>query len=202
MTEPRATLSTDSPLSTDIQRIAREAATHDSLTLQDILNLFGREGFLLLQVFLAVMNIVLAPLPGQSTVLGAVMVLVAWAMLRGHDHVTLPVRFGQYRISAHYLAQGFEKIRRLHRVCVVHMLRPRPSGLSYRHVSWAILLMALVILAPIPFGNTIAAVAIILLGVGQAERDGLWIWGGMILTLLHIFLPIWGIHYLIVHFHF
>ncbi len=200
MTDQQSPLSTDSPLSDDLQRIAREAAAHGSLTLQGILDLFGREGFLLLQVFLAVMNIVLSPLPGQSTVLGAVMTLVAWAMLRDHDRVILPQRFGQYKIEASYVASGFDKLHRLYKRCTPTLLRQRPSGLSYRHVTWAIMIMSLVILAPIPFGNTVAAIAIILLGIGQAERDGAWIWAGMAVTVLHIVLPIWGIHYLIVHF--
>ncbi|MES2729593.1 MAG: exopolysaccharide biosynthesis protein [Pseudomonadota bacterium] len=186
-------------LSTDMRRLSRLATARKTLTVQEMLDLFGRDGFIVLQIFLAILTIVLSPLPGQSTVFGSVMVAVSWAIIRGYNGVRLPAKIGRTRMPARHITKGVNKTRRLY-YASAKFLKARPSGVPSGIVNWAIMLMSIIILAPIPFGNTLASVAVILLGIGQAERDGVWLWAGMALALLHVALPIWGLHYMITHY--
>ena len=63
-------------------------------------------------------------------------------------------------------------------------LRPRLGFLvtqwSERMVGLACLLLALVLLLPIPFANSTPALALCLVGLGLLERDGVWIIAGLV----------------------
>jgi hypothetical protein len=56
-------------------------------------------------------------------------------------------------------------------------LRPRWLGLQSAHLRWFwsawVVLMALIIFLPIPFGNLFPAVSLLMLGLGLLTRDGL-----------------------------
>lgn len=59
------------------------------------------------------------------------------------------------------------------------LLRPRMDSLlcpaAERALGWFCLLLSIVLLLPIPFGNMLPALAICILALGLLERDGLWI---------------------------
>ena len=63
------------------------------------------------------------------------------------------------------------------------LLRPRAALLARPPMEYGVglicLLLACVLVLPIPLGNTLPALAISLLALGVLERDGLWILGGI-----------------------
>ena len=71
---------------------------------------------------------------------------------------------------------------------VERRLRPRASVLTARSGKLALaLVMALMgalIALPIPFGNTLPGLSVILMGLGLAADDGLAVLGALILALL------------------
>ena len=68
------------------------------------------------------------------------------------------------------------------------MLRPRLSWLARPPLEYAIgavcLVLALVLVLPIPLGNVLPAVAISLLALAIVERDGLWVLAGLGVALV------------------
>lgn len=116
------------------------------------------------------------PIPGVGNVLGVTMILMALAMWRGNDWTILPARVSRLSMSARaarwvlrLLAQVYRLAGRWsrHRLTHLTVLQPR-SWLAPK-----LALMGAVIFLPLPFGNVLPALAVMLLGIGVAFRDGL-----------------------------
>ena len=64
------------------------------------------------------------------------------------------------------------------------LLRPRAVALSQPPMEYLVglvcLLLAVVLVLPVPLGNMLPALAISLLALGILERDGLWILAGLV----------------------
>jgi hypothetical protein len=59
------------------------------------------------------------------------------------------------------------------------LARPRywmvPQAVAERFVGLVVLIMALMLILPIPFGNGLPAWAIMFVSLGLSERDGVWL---------------------------
>lgn len=117
---------------------------------------------------------VVALLPGLSTVVG---LLVAWPavqLMLGHDAASLPRAVARREIDAERLARVIAVIvPRLARV--ERLIRPRWPDLFdvlRRLVGAAMLLVGLTLASPVPFGQVVPAVVIMLLAVAYLEEDG------------------------------
>jgi hypothetical protein len=68
------------------------------------------------------------------------------------------------------------------------LLKPRASILAMPPVEYLVgsicLLLALVLVLPIPLGNMLPALAISLMALGLLERDGVWIGAGLIMAVV------------------
>lgn len=66
------------------------------------------------------------------------------------------------------------------------MLRPRASAWALPPMEYLVglvcLLLAIVVLLPIPLGNMLPALAISMLALGILERDGYWIVAGLVVA--------------------
>jgi hypothetical protein len=117
---------------------------------------------------------VLALLPGASTVMG---VLVAWPaiqMILDHDVAALPRLVARKQI-------GVEKLERLIGIVaprlewVERLVRPRwptPFHATKRLTGGVMLLLGLTLISPVPFGQVVPALVIMLLALAYLERDG------------------------------
>ena len=67
--------------------------------------------------------------------------------------------------------------------CWQALLRPRVARLALSPMKYldglVCLLLAVVLVLPVPLGNMLPALAISLLALGVVERDGLWILAGL-----------------------
>ncbi len=67
------------------------------------------------------------------------------------------------------------------------MARPRywpfSRVVAERVVRLASLVMAVFMFLPLPFANSLPAVSVITLALGLSERDGLWLFGGAVVSL-------------------
>jgi hypothetical protein len=144
------------------------------LSLAELLQLHGDASGPVLMMLLAVLATL--PIAGAGMVLSLGIFLLSWTWLRGMDNMPLPERLGRVTLNAvwtrrclHSLAWIYEQAERL--------LRPRWIALSNPRLRpvWGvwIALMAALIFIPLPFGNVMPAISLVLLSLGWMFRDGL-----------------------------
>jgi len=172
-----------------IQRVLPE----NGVALSMILELLGKESFLVLSAFLALPFLAPVSIPGVSTVFGAIILLIGISLVLDRPP-WLPARFMTHVFPSDKLrtclSQGviwihrLEKIshRRLSIFCQGHLMS-RVNGL-------VVVLSALLLMAPlafIPFSNTCPALAILLLSIGILQHDGIFILLGYLFLVLTSF---------------
>jgi hypothetical protein len=167
------------PLSDVLQQLA-EDGERERISVGDLLAALSDRALGALLFVFACPN-ALPALPGTSVILGAPLVLLA-AQLAFKRKPWLP-GFIARRSMARPDFQALVK-----RICpwlrrAEKMLRPRASALALPPMEYLVglvcLLLAIVVLLPIPLGNMLPAVAISMLALGVLERDGLWIMAGL-----------------------
>ena len=145
----------------------------------------------------------LLPVPGVGTVLGLGMAALAAAMWRGHSSACLPQRAAELEHSRRWaqrvlglIASAYSMAGRFARARLSHLA-------SADRRSWtavAIGLMAVIVVLPIPFGNLLPALAMMLIGLGLVFRDGVAVVFGLAMAGLALFVTaglmlmawIWG----------
>lgn len=151
----------------------------DSLSLQELLDVFGDEGLLLVTVLLTLVFLIPVSIPGVSTVFGAAILLVGISRLFGRP-LWLPARLRSRALPADKLrpglAGGLVWVRRLEKISRPHRLRTLADGALTRMLNnLAFILAALLLMAPfgfVPFSNTLPALALLLYAIGFIQRDG------------------------------
>ncbi|MFD0726619.1 exopolysaccharide biosynthesis protein [Lysobacter brunescens] len=151
----------------------------DALSLQELLDVFGDEGLLLVTILLTLVFLIPVSIPGVSTVFGAAILLVGISRLIGRP-LWLPQRLRTRALPADKLRPGLTGglvwVRRLEKISRPHRLRLLADGTPVRLVNdLAFILAALLLMAPfgfVPFSNTLPALALLLYAIGFIQRDG------------------------------
>lgn len=165
--------------------IVRSIDTSRDMTIGELVDSLGERAFGALMFIFAVPNVIPTP-PGTSAILGLPLVILTWQVLVGRQTLWLPQLVRQRRISKEMLVTFVSKVTpvmaRLERV-----LRPRfgivvASNLAERVIGLVAFPLALILFLPIPFGNIPPAAAIACLALGLAERDGLAVIVGYVLS--------------------
>jgi hypothetical protein len=150
----------------------------ENVTVEALVTELGRDGTLLLAIFLCLPFLLPVQIPGISTVFGLLILLVGVGVVANRA-VWLPARIKQREFASEklrgMLASGAKWVDRMER-----MSRPRLSALTDGHLMQRIngimivlgAAMLMVPLAVIPFSNTLPALAIMFLSVGIVQRDG------------------------------
>ena len=160
------------------------------VTLRELLGHVGEQGLLVFSAILAMPFLIPVSLPFMSTALGLPMLLIGFAVVLGRlpwlpdrllDHALPSDKLQHVLGRARKIAERFE-----------HLVKPRLLALtgstfvnSMHGVT--IVLSVLLLMAPLPFvplANTLPAIAIILLCLGMAERDGAMLIGGYAVALV------------------
>ncbi len=116
------------------------------------------------------------PIPGVGTVLGSGLLLMALWLLRPQVPLALPARVARFELSNQAAQRVLRHLARLYDLAGRHA-RERWTGLATHrlHRWWQVpkvMLMAAIIILPLPLGNVLPAIAVALLGLGLAFRDG------------------------------
>jgi hypothetical protein len=144
------------------------------LSMAELVRLHGEASGPVLLMLMAVLATL--PVAGAGMVLSQGIFLLAWTWLRGMDNMPLPERLGRVTLNEtwtrrclHGLAWIYEQADR--------WLRPRWTHWSHRRLRpvWGvwIALMAALIFIPLPLGNVLPAISLVLLSLGWMFRDGL-----------------------------
>lgn len=150
-----------------------------TLTLGELLEVFGDEGLLLLTMLLTLVFLIPVSIPGVSTVFGAAILLVGISRLIGRP-LWLPEKIRNRALPAERLrpglTQGMTWVRRLEKISRPYRLRGIVDGRAQALINHlAFILAALLLMAPfgfVPFSNTLPALALLLYALGMVQRDG------------------------------
>jgi hypothetical protein len=159
--------------------------SRERIAVGDLLAALGDRALAALLFVFAVPNVLPVP-PGTSTVLGAPLVFLA-AQLAFGLRPWLPAVIARRTMTRTDFAALVRRIgpwlARAER-----LLRPRIASLALPPMEYLIglvcLLLAIVLVLPVPLGNMLPALAISLLALGVLERDGLWILAGLVAALV------------------
>jgi hypothetical protein len=178
-------------LSEALQSTLRAVSGH-KVTLRELLVLVGEQGLLVFCAVLAMPFLLPVSLPFMSTALGAPMLLIGYAVTMNRVP-WLPDRLLDHALPSLTVQHVLERAARV-ADRFEHLVRPRLLGLTstarVNAVHGAVLVVVVVaLMAPlplIPLANTLPAVAVILLCLGMAERDGVMLLFGHVVALVAV----------------
>ncbi|MBK6854152.1 MAG: exopolysaccharide biosynthesis protein [Burkholderiales bacterium] len=179
MTETSSGQVGKSTLSSMLNALAQDDS-RDRIAIRDLLDTLGDRALAALLFVFAVPNAVPVP-PGTSTILGAPLIFLAAQLALGRRPWLPAVIADRSMTRADFAAL----IRRIGPWLgrAERLLRPRVVALASPPMEYLVglvcLLLAVVLVLPVPLGNMLPALAISLLALGIMERDGLWILAGL-----------------------
>lgn len=160
------------------QTLERVLATNDvrGPSIGELTLAVGEKGFGLLLVVLSLPSALPVPAPGYSTPFGIVIGLLAIQMIMGRSTVWLPNRLKGVRISPNVAGKMIGAATKFLKF-IENFIRPRQRWIRSRGgqagLASIVLIMACLMMLPIPLTNTFPAMVIFLIGVGLSEEDGL-----------------------------
>jgi len=169
------------------------------LTIGRIVENLQERAYALIILFLALPNGVPGPtIPGMSTLTGIPVLIFALEAAAGRKTPRLPKFVSRRRLNRYRVIRHLERVRP-YILNVENMMTPRLNWLvNRRHLLFVFCaLFSIVLTLPIPLGNLPAAWSIILLSLGLAVGDGLFVLIGIIAgclaTLWNILIVIAGV---------
>lgn len=172
----RSTRLAKSHFAESLERIS-QASLKTDLSIQEIFDLLGNKGHLVLILFFSVPFLQPVPLMGLSTPLGILSIMVSYCFWL-QKPPWFPKRFCNLKVSKIVLFKTVELIRKIW-AYLERVLKPRLSifysSWFFRFFNFFLVATSAGLLAlplPIPFSNTVPTVAIVLNMIGQLEDDG------------------------------
>lgn len=155
--------------------------TGERVSFGDLVEAFEIGAYGPLIVLFAAPNVLPVALPGISAVLGAPLILITAQLMLGRRRPWLPGVLRRRSIRRVDLARLVERVApRLERIEA--RMRPRHPLLTgkvgRRAVGALGLVLATIIFLPIPFGNSLPGLALVLMALGLLARDGLMVAAG------------------------
>jgi hypothetical protein len=174
-------------LSTTLQGLLQRQPDSEELTLGEVFSRIGDRGFGLLLLLLSLPSALPIPAPGYSTPFGILIALLAVQMLAGRRVPWLPQWAARLRLQGGF-TEGMIKFSSAFFHKVEFLIRPRLRWIGSRAglalLGALVLIMACLMILPIPLTNTFPAFVIFLIGIGLTEEDGLFAVFGAILGVL------------------
>lgn len=180
------------PTSVQLSKMLDRAEdTH--VTIGWLIEQLGRRSFGLTLFVMAVIGL----LPGASTIIGLLIAWPAVQMILGHETAVLPRVIARRKIAVDRLARVIRIVApRL--VWVERLIRPRwppPFQTAKRLTGVVTLLLGLTMILPVPFGQVVPALVIMLLALAYLEEDGIALFVALIAALASLSITvatIWG----------
>ncbi|MDO8326977.1 MAG: exopolysaccharide biosynthesis protein [Cypionkella sp.] len=174
------------PLSQELLALAAHGTT-ERVSIQDLLDGIRLHARATLLILFAIPNL-LPGIPGTSAITGLPLVFLTLQMLLGRP-IWLPGVIAKRSLKRidllAVLTRAEPWLARVERV-----LRPRLSGLTAPQILqiWGGLglLLSILIMLPIPLGNMLPALSILLIALGLLERDGLFVLAGLTTAALSL----------------
>jgi hypothetical protein len=148
--------------------------------LGQLVRLFGSRTHGVALLLLALPDSIPIPVPSVSAVLGVPMLLISLHLLAFGEQATLPRRLNRVPIPAPLVGFLRRRIPPLLRQAE-RVSHPRWQFIAGRErlIGLASVLMALLLLMPLPLFNTPPALCLVLLAWGMVQRDGAFVIAGL-----------------------
>ena len=166
------------------------------ITVDELMSRIAERGFGMLLVLLALPTTIPVLPPGSAATIGLIYTFIGFQMLLGRKYPWLPQRIRDYRLSENVTRKlrergvsFFKNLERFSRTRWQFM----ETALMLRLVALTIILMGFILFTPLPFMNTIPALAVMILGTGLLNRDGLFLLIGLVLSFSLIGLIYFGL---------
>jgi hypothetical protein len=128
-----------------------------------------------------------AVIPGSSAIMGLPLLFLGFSLVIGARSLWLPLRIRSHEIPMHRLKAAVDKVlpyvHRLEKLAHPR-LWPGYDAVLDRLFGVFVICLGIVICLPIPFGNTVPAIAIALTALGFMARDGAWVVAGLFVATL------------------
>ncbi len=169
-----------------LSAILTNTIADEVVTLGELIDRLAQRGFGVVMIVLALPTMFPLLPPGSAAAIGLVYILLSVQMLIGLDKPWLPQRARRVRLSARVVTalrqRGVPFLRRIER-----WSRPRPLLLDdriiTRAVALAVLVLGTILFFPLPFLNTVPALAVLILGIGLLNRDAVFLLIGSLMTV-------------------
>ncbi|WP_136686034.1 exopolysaccharide biosynthesis protein [Falsirhodobacter xinxiangensis] len=173
------------PLSDLLDQFAAEVG--ERVSLSDLMLSFGSRATLALLLIFGILNILPNP-PGSSAVLGLPMLYLSVALIRDRAPV-FPRAILRRSLSGSVFSaiatRATPILRRFERI--MHpRFEPLIEGFASRVTGALCLVLAFILVLPIPLGNIPPAACMCLLALAAIARDGVWVLIGWAASLLCI----------------
>lgn len=180
--------------------VLTEAAQHIGASLQEtggsrvtvgqLVEHLSSRGLAPLVLLVALLNVVTI-IPGSSTILGMPLVFLGLGLVMGARHIWLPKRVQgwsfEFTALEKTVTRGVPWLHKIERLARPRFwLWPGMEALADRLYGVLVLVFALMITLPVPFGNTMPAITITLISLGFTARDGLWVVAGLVTGTLAV----------------
>jgi len=160
----------------------------ERVRLDEILDLLGRDGMLVVCVFLTLPFMVPVSIPGVSTVFGLMILLIGVGIL-ANRRPPVPLFMRRKSFPTAKLKTALEKgiawVRKLEKVSRPSLPRLTQGALMHRVNGLFLIAGALLLMAPfgfVPFSNTLPGIAVLFIAIGMLQQDGKAILTGYALT--------------------
>ena len=173
-----------------LSHVLRTLAERDErqVSLREIMTALSDRSFGALFILIAAPNLIPLP-PGSSFIFSVPIIIIAAQLVWGRTFPWLPSSILDRKFDRSILRSLAERLGPpLARV--ESMLKPRLTvidpGLQDRLIGLLALIAGVILFLPIPLANFVPALAIVLLGLGMIERDGIVMLIGVLLILASI----------------
>jgi hypothetical protein len=144
------------------------------LSMDELLALHGQASAAVLLLMMALLSV--TPVAGIGTLLSLVILLLGWRWHRDHVQTRLPRRLAEFRLGPVWSARCLRMLAWTYGLAD-RCLRARWLFMSHRRtrLGWGawIAAMGLIIMLPLPLGNVLPSLSLVLLSLGWMFRDGL-----------------------------
>jgi hypothetical protein len=153
-----------------------DAVTGDRVSVGEIVAALGDRGLGVLIAIFAIPNMLPSVVPFGNVVIGIFPLIFALHLACGVDRLMLPASIAQRSMSSRtlktLLPRMADVLSRFER-----LLKPRFPAVTGPHIERIVgllcVVLALITMLPIPFAHNLPALALVLIGLGLIERDGL-----------------------------
>lgn len=164
-------------LTDELRKLLTREHSADGVTLGEVFGRIGDRGFGLLLLVLSLPSALPVPAPGYSTPFGILLFILALQMIYGRRTPWLPARAAGMRLKGRFV-EGMLSFLEKFFGKVEFLIKPRLRWVGSRgglvFLGLLVLIMAGLMILPIPLTNTAPAFVIFLIGVGLSEEDGVF----------------------------